>query len=175
MKRLMVGAGAVILVILGGLLAGLYSAAGLREYLTAIVEMRRLPAEQAAAARDNFFTLGEPDLYGGILAGFWQGKIWIWGRQGLRAFQPDGDSVYSFFSACRPEILAQAGQGRPVAVGRSIDTEMAQWRARVKTGNYVTAALAAAGSGGVRGHLREIYGYDWQVFIPGVLQKQCGH
>ncbi len=173
MKKWVIGVAVSVIVLLTGLFAWLYNSAGLKEYLGAIVAIRRLPNEQATKAWDNFFTLNEPDLYGGILAGYAGGKIWIWGRSGLRAFQPDSNSVYSSFLACLPETLAKANKGEPVTVDRKIFLDLNEWSARVEEGSYVTITKATEGNGGIKGNLREAYGYDWWVFLPGILSKQC--
>ena len=175
MKRMVWWVMAIIVGVSVSLFIWLYFSAGLKEYLGAVMTIKRLPSEESSVAWDNFLTIGEPNLYGGILAGFWNNKVWVWGRSGLRAFRVDNDSVYSFFSACAPEILAKTEKGEAVSVGRSIYTVADEWLIWVKRGNYVTVAQATEGSGGVEGNLREVYGYDWRVFMPGDLQKQCAN
>lgn len=174
MKRWLVGVAVLVFFIIGGIGIWLYSAAGLKEFLAVIGEIKRLPQEQEALAWDNFFNLGEPNLYGGTLAGFWGDKVWVWGKRGLRSFQPDEFSVYSFFSACTPEIAAKIQENKPFSLKRSVETEFESWKEKAKRGQYATVLIAAKENGGTAGNLREVYGYDWRPFMPkGNLRELC--
>jgi len=171
MKRWIYVGGVAILIL--SIIAWAYFRSGIREYLGARAAIQRLSIEKQAMAESDFFAEGDEDKYGGILAGTFADRVWIWGKRGLRGFKIDQYSVYSFFSLCRPGLIQKIQEGGGMTVDREVYPTATEWRAHVKVGDFVTAMITKEDMGGEIGNMREIYGYDWWVFLPGVSTSQC--
>jgi len=171
----------VLLLIIGIVASWLYGEAGLKEYLEMRRVVSKLSGEQREEAEASFGD-GESGFYGGALAGVWQGKVWVWGKRGLRSFEVDEYSAYSYFSICEKissipveveELLIELDEPYEFTVDRSVDGELAVWKARVKKGDHVSVLIAGEEHGGTKGNLREMYSYDWWVFAPVMIKEQC--
>lgn len=162
--------------------AWIYSAAGLKQFLKAQQAIRQIPDRREKEQAFREFYWYEPQrTYGGILAGDFFGRIWVWGKKGLRSFAADEDSVYSWFDGCSPEVLARMRQFDPndpdsltpgEIIGRETNTDFDKWRQKTKNGAYVRVILADKEMGGKTGNLREAYGYNFWLFIRNG-EAQC--
>jgi len=157
------------------LLAGtyLFFNIGLREYSKALWTINFLPKDEKASAGDDFFTVGLQNRYSGMLSRVNGNVIDVWGKNGLKHFETDQYSVYSFFSVCSPETLAQTQKEGTSSIERSVDFNIAPWLKKVRQGDY----LIIVSPPNDPQKLREVYVYDWWVFIPNQLsrdlKKQC--
>lgn len=153
----------------------LYSFAGLGYYLKSLWIIYQSPsAEIKASSWSQFAGPDSESGYGGILAGSLRDKIWVWGGKGLRAFTVDENSVYSWYDGCNEEVLAQLNQGASgKVIGRDIITDMNIWRHRAKAGDYVRVKLTKPGAGGIEGNLREIYTYNFWLFMHDGAEARC--
>ena len=165
----------VILVLLILVSGYFYFFSGLQEYVAAVIMVRRLPQTQATQVWTNYFATTDRNFYSGILGGVWQDRIWLWGDRGLRGFKRDSNTVYTFYSACTQDILAKGVvEKRKLNIEPTISTDFAAWRSKIKRGDYITIALTREGGIGTPGNAREVYSYDWWIFIPNLnLQKSC--
>jgi len=111
MKKWVVGIVVIVLVLFAGTFTWLYSKVGLKEYIGATIAIKNLPEDKIDKAKDDFLSPFDANLYGGILAGFWGGKVWVWGKSGLKPFVTDQYSVYSFFSVCKPGLFQNMKDG----------------------------------------------------------------
>lgn len=150
----------------------LFFGTGFNYYLSAKWQLNRLPADRKVEANDEFFTLGEPNLYGGVYAGLFGGKIWIWGRDGLRGFGIDDSVTYSFATRCKSDNVSAASRGQNSQIYRQLFDQTDDWELLMKRGYYITVALYKV-NGIVEPNVREVYGYDWWVYIPSEINKQC--
>ena len=100
-------------------------------------------------------------------------RIWVWGTGGLRSFKTDEYSVYSRYDGCNPEILAKLNAGESGVIEREIDTDFYSWRQKAKTGDYVRVFVATPEMGGKEGNLREIYTYNFWLFLQRGMEVRC--
>ena len=151
----------------------LYFFTGLNSYIKTAYTISKLSGEMKQQAVDGFYGKDEQGIYTGILSGITANRVWIWSNNRLKSFVTDEYSVYSFFNACSDEILSNIGAEKTFSIGRSVGTDILSWSQKVKTGDYVIVNMATEGNGGALGNLREAIGYDWFVFMPTDIRKQC--
>ncbi len=160
-----------------------YSAVGLKQYIRARQAIARLADQQVKEIAFREFYWHKPgEVYGGILAGDFFGKVWVWGAKGLRSFAADEYSAYSWFDGCSPEVLKQLNEGNwefesdwGKLVKRETDTDFDFWRQKSKVGDYVRVYLATEEIGGKESNLREIYAYNFWLFMPWAMEERCAH
>lgn len=116
-------------------------------------------------------------MYGGMLVGTLGRGVWVWGREGLRHYRIDPYTVFSAFDGCNPEILAHLEAGEAGAIERKVTTDIKEWRTRVRAGDYVraypTTQAHLSDSVGTVGNLREIYGYNFWLFMRWGMEERC--
>lgn len=179
MKRWLVLLVIFLVVVCVGVLLFLYFFWGLREYMSARTALYALSTDQRMAAVQTFTGSDTPGVwYLGTYAGFTNfggsAKIWMWSNKGLRSFDTDQYSVYSFFNACLPNILQQMGKtGDTVTVDRSITTNVGEWTNELRRGDYMGVKLTAQDAGGTVGVLREAFAESWWAFMPVDIRSQC--
>lgn len=167
--------GFTVIISLGFLL--LYQVFGLRYYIRNIIEINNLDEETKSWASNYFYTADER-TYRGTLAVVntrGRGSVWVWGKQGLRRFIVDSDTVYSFYRTCDAKILNNLkGNGGISIDDREIYTDIQSWNVDVTQGMFVDVNISTQENGGVIGNLREIYAYDspWP-FMPISLDELC--
>ncbi len=163
--------------------AWLYFETGLKQYLRTRAEIGRIAEEQTRReALEEFGWYAPGQLYGGMLAGEFFGRVWVWGVKGLRSFAVDEYSVYSRFDGCSPEVLKrlneadwEAGEARPgEIIRREMDTDLGAFLGKAKAGEYVRVYLAMPEMGGRAGRLRELYAYNFWLFMPWGMEARCG-
>ncbi len=161
----------------------LYFETGLKQYLRARVEIGRIAEEQTRReALEEFGWYAPGQSYGGILAGDFFGKVWVWGVKGLRSFAVDEYSVYSWYDGCSEEVLTRFKEtdwetAPSSLVGeiirRELTTDIAAWLQRARVGDYVRVYLATPERGGWEGNLREIYAYNFWLFMSWGMEARC--
>lgn len=72
-------------------------------------------------------------MYGGVYVGRLGSTIWVYGRVGLRRYQTDEHSVYSWFDGCNPDVLTLLNQGEPGAIEPKISTDISERESRLPT------------------------------------------
>ena len=153
--------------------AGLiYRFGGLKYYLRAITYINSLPEQTKKTAGDEFYG-DQPNVYTGTLAGVWSGKVWVWGRQGLRYFSVDKNSTYSFTNGCTRDVLHPADTTKAFTIQRQVYFDLASWQAEIEPGDYIAVLIAAKENGGTAGNLREAYVYNWWSFMQKDMQTEC--
>jgi hypothetical protein len=165
----------LIVTLLGGVISWGYS--GYQSYHRAHQTIEALAdGGEREAAWEEFGGYGK-HMYGGILIGTLSNNIWVWGRAGLRHYKSDTQTVYSAFDGCSPEILSRLKSGEAGAVAREVTTHLAEWRGRVQAGDYVraypTQAEQLTDATGTHGTLREIYGYNFWLFMHSGMEERC--
>jgi len=173
MKKWVVGIVVVVLALILSLSFYLYKFGGLREYIRTITVINSLSDEEKKLATSE---MTGTDLRGaerGILAGSWFGRVWMWNSYGLRSFVVDEFSVYSIFDGCSDDARDRLKMGLKNAINTEISTSYTRWKERAKTGDFVTVYVALPESGGTLGNLREIYSYNFWLFLPVGIDAQC--
>jgi hypothetical protein len=162
---------AVGVAVLAGL--GVYAGFNYQNWRRAEAKIAQLPGGKQAEAWGELAGYDPARMAGGILA--WAGldRVWVWTRAGLKSFVTDEYSVYSWFDGCNERVLAELNAGVAGAIGREIETEMAKWRKKVKAGDYVRVYLTNAEMGGREGNLREVYAYNFWLFLPLGMEERC--
>lgn len=143
---------------------------GLREYFNVTRHIKRLPVAEQLQTKENFYNESET-VYSGILAGNLGGKLWVWGKNGLRAFQIESGSVYSFFSMCSEENIAKIKNGDyQISSTRIVTADINEWLVKMKKGNYLRIEKAEDKS---KNYIREAHGFDWWVFARTEMNTLC--
>ena len=76
---------------------------GLRDYFTALRIIAASPSTEIKEGVRSQFA-GSASGYGGILAGSWFNRVWVWGLGGLQSFVVDEHTLYSWFDGCNEDI-----------------------------------------------------------------------
>lgn len=173
MRKWLIGFLLLLSLLLFLFLGGIYFFGGLKEYIKAVYSINQLKGNQKDKAAQIFY---EPNQYGvhtGILSKVFKDRVWIIGKNGLKSFKIDEYSAYTLFSVCNEETLRKIKEGEDFTIGAQEDVGLEYWASQVKTGDFVQILVAGPQHGGTIGNLREIKAYDWWVFTPVDIIKQC--
>lgn len=145
-----------------------------KHYYRATKLIEALPVDQVRDnARTDFYGTDPDKVYGGIYAGSIMDRVWVWGKGGLRSFVVDNNSVYSWFDGCNDSVLAKLNAGVSGAINGDITTIFEDWKMKVSVGDYVKVYIAQENMGGKKGSLREIYAYNFWLFLPVGMEERC--
>jgi hypothetical protein len=150
-----------------------YQHAGLKYYIKAVRYVKALPTKEARDEMWNNFTGNSSERYfAGIYAGDFAGKVWVWGKTGLRPFVTNQDSIYSFYNGCTDQFLHPENHigDDPPKLARILITDKNQWKKLASVGDLVIITIASEGTAGV---LKEIYDYNYWPFIQKDIQTEC--
>ena len=167
-----------ILIVIVAAIFWLFQFEGLKYYLKAVYSINQLTAEEKVEAKERFYGPGEKGYYTGILARVNTkdfGSVWIWTHGLPRYFTADEYSVFSFFNFCNDFALETLDRETAAPVYRDVYTDVKVWAEKVKRGDFVNVQIAGEGHGGNPGKLREIYVYDWWVFMPIKTEELCAN
>lgn len=156
-----------------GSVVWLYHSTGLKHYVRAISLINKMPEEARQNSWGDFTGTDQRGAKRGILAGAWIGRVWVWTTDGLKSFAIDENSIFSHFDGCRAEVRAKLNQGRKYAIEQEIYNNIKEWRGKAKAGDYVAVYVASAENGGTAGNLREIYDYNFWLFMNTEIDKEC--
>jgi hypothetical protein len=174
MNKWLVG---ILIGVLGFLVVGLgwvYTLGGLGYYIKVVSRINKLPEEKRVLIRAGFDGTNDERVYSGVLAGLWNKRVWVWGKGGIKSFKPDANSIYSFADGCSDlKVRLPGGGKRTYNVERKNYTDWEEWGKLVKPGDYVTIIRSMEGSGGEVGNLREIWVYNWWIFMQEDMQTAC--
>lgn len=150
---------------------------GYVDYKRALSAIENVDNEEERESVTREFFGYEKRVYGGMLLATLPGHVWVMGRDGVRHFRTDMDSVYSVFDGCNEEVLGRLLVGEAGVIERQVTTKMREWRRRVSLGDYVrvyvTTEEQIKDSRGVVGNLREIYGYNFWLFMRWEMEERC--
>lgn len=152
------------------LIGEIYVGSSYRYWVRAQAKIGELGAEQQDLAWRDFEGYAPGVMIGGILAGSVGDRIWVWNKLGVETLRVDENTVYSWFDGCSADVLAELNQGIVGAVRRYLITDMAAWRAKARVGDYVRAYITSEGAGG---NLRELYTYNFWLFLPAGMEERC--
>jgi len=164
----------IFCVALIGLVVLLIFKAGGNRFLRALQLIANSPKEIRSQMKADLFATDNPVAYGGILAGTFGKRVWVWGKTGLKSFVTYQDSVYLFKDRCSEGMRARIAAGFPGDVYTAIETNLDVWRGQIKQGDYVVVRMATK-ENGVRsvGKLREIHTYNYWPFLRGDMDTLC--
>lgn len=150
----------------------LFYQSGLVYYARATYYISNLDGEDRQKASDEFF-VNLPYVFRGTLAGFWGGKIWVWGNSILKSFEVDNNTVYSYTDGCKPEILNPEDLTKKLTINRDVMIDYASWKKLSSVGDYITIRIADGRGGTKEGNAREVYLSNFWPFMFKDMQTQC--
>jgi len=162
-----------VVVLVGGAAGYMYERGGLKEYNKAVKVINTMPEEDRDKSWGEFAGVDQRGGERGILAGAWMGRVWVWQASGLKAYKVDKDTMYSVFDGCREDVREKMNKGVGNVIQREIFNDVQEWKKRTKTGNYVAVYVALPGNGGVEGNLREMYDYNFWLFMNTGIDREC--
>jgi len=109
----------------------------------------------------------------GILAGTSGGRVWVWSGWRLHSYIADQYTIYSWFDGCSDEVRAKLNAGKANVIERLLFHDMQQWMGQARVGDYVAVYKARPENGGVEGNLREIYAYNFWLFMGKGIDTEC--
>lgn len=163
------------LITVGCIGAYIYQFAGFRYFLKSLKIIQKSSTELERISIWNEFKGPDPKwVYGGILAGSWMDRVWIWGARGIKSFSVDEYSVYSYFDGCNDKTMSLLSSGASGdVIEREIFTDLNTWRKKAIIGDYVRANLTRPDADGVVGNLRELYTYNFWLFMRAGMEERC--
>lgn len=95
-------------------------------------------------------------------------SIWVWGKEGLKRFTTDNNSLFSLYRTCSDDFLQSFNSGKITLDDRELYKDIGMWKKQVKQGDLVDILLTD------KSKIIEIYAYDsWWPFAPIILDKVC--
>lgn len=146
---------------------------GGNQYLRAMQLIYTAPQTSRDKMKVDLFATDNKNTYGGIYSGVFRGKVWIWGRSGLKSFAVDQYSVYIPVDGCSETALNNAKKPVPDRVPDTIITTIDSWQKMTRTGDYIVVIITPPGTGGTVGNLREIHSYNYWPFLRGPMEVLC--
>jgi hypothetical protein len=152
----------VVMMMIGLGFLAVYQYTGLKYFFWVGTEINKseIPKELKRQTWNNFIGIGT-GYYGGVYAGDWWGRIWVWGKGGLRAFVTDDYSYYYFYDECKDNFS-------PLGPNENVEhifpsNRVNEWKNEMKIGYQVRVRMA---KDAIVGNLREIYAFDVMLNIP---------
>lgn len=173
MKRWILGIFSIVVVLILSSILALYQFGGLKQYIKVVNVINKMQGVEKDLAWDDLLIPNKRGGIKGVLAGTLGNLVWIWNRHGLQLFIADENSVYSFFDGCSEEVMERLKKGEKDAINRSIYTDIREWNMVVKPGEYVTVYTASEDESGSLNNLREIYGYNFWLFMNKGMDIAC--
>lgn len=133
----------------------IYQYAGLKYWLRA-----NAYASANQEIKNRLYGFAKNGVYGGIFAGTWNGKVGIWGRNGLKFFRGISGSEYRMIDGCRKNPALG-----PYVVDKYSDPY--SWISRLEPGDYVFV------KGENLDKPTEFQGANFWVFTNEDLETQC--
>ena len=173
MKKWVAGWIVLILVLIAGAAFCAYNYMGLKQYKRAISLINQMPEEEKNKAWDELSGTDKRGAQRGLLAGAWAGRVWVWTTAGLTSFVSDENSVYSDFEGCSDDIRARLNKGEGNVIKRTVFMDISKWKESAAPGDYVTVYITIPENGGILGNLREIYTYNFWLFMNKGIDTEC--
>ncbi len=149
---------------------------GLGQHLSIKQQISGLVGSERKVAEREFYAQNRAEhIFAGTIAKInpqREGRVWVWSNKGLKYFQADEHTFYSYYDVCAavetPETDFQINDK-----SREITTDIRQWASWVKVGNFVQLTISTPENSGQIGNLREIYAYSLPLFLPLKLERLC--
>lgn len=152
----------------------LFIRGGLKEYIRAIVLINTLPDAKKSEVWSEFSGTDARGAERGLLAGVWFDRVWVWTSIGIKSYRTDKFSVYSTFDGCSNPVMISRKNGERNAIRKNLYTDLDLVSKYIKAGDYVVVYLTQPGNGGTVGNLREMYTYNFWLFMNDKMDIECG-
>jgi|WetSurMetagenome_2_1015567.scaffolds.fasta_scaffold305665_2 hypothetical protein len=154
----------------------LYQYAGLKYYIKAVSYIKAMPTtEEKDKAWSSLVETPSDKYYRGIYGGDYLGRIWVWGKSGLRSFAVSQKTAYSFFDGCSDEVVgsdSHMGSDQQM-FGKFSTFDKEQWQKTVNVGD-IALVMVASESGKVKaGTMEEIIDYNFWFFRQKEQKIEC--
>lgn len=103
----------ILSVLFVALILFLIFVAGGNHYLRALKYVYSSPKADRSQMKVDFFATDRVNTHGGILAGVWGKRVWVWGRTGLKSYLTYQDSVYLYKDRCSEGARERMKAGFP--------------------------------------------------------------
>lgn len=175
MKRWLIALFFLVLIIVVSIKYGFFLVGGI-SYKLIESKFPQLDARVQKTVNYHFYAQGqESHIYVGTVAKVSQqgdGGVWVWSNEGLKYFQADEHTVYSYYDVC------QAYRNNPQQMRvndevRTVTNDIGIWSELVSAGNFVQIMTTTTSHGGTEGNLREALVYSQPLFLPMNLKAIC--
>lgn len=144
-------------VLAAGVFGYLYEFGGLKYYRKALSYV-----ETGETSTGKLYGSINNNIYGGIYAGVWFGRVGIWGRHGLRLFRPEQGTKLNFAKGCY-------GDYKESDLVFSEYKDISSWKKNIKVGDYTFVVYLDSDNR----KFKTLWGADYWMFFGGELQDQC--
>lgn len=172
--RLIVG-GAIVL---GLFLLWLMVGFGLGVNLLIRGRISSLRGEAKQNAASEFYAEGKSDnVFAGTIAKVSRkdgGGVWVWSNRGLKYFQADEHTVYSYYDICA--AITSSQEEVEMKIGddnREVSTNIGRWEEQARQGDFVQIIVATPEHGGQIDNLREARVYSLPIFLELNIELLC--
>lgn len=102
------------------------------------------------------------------------GGVWMWSNLGLRYFQSDQYTSYSYYDVCATMVNAEKDGVKNIDSNtRETTMDIREWIEWISIGSFAQLIIATPERGGKEGNLREIHAYDLPLFLPIEIGVMC--
>ncbi len=146
-----------VVVLAAGIFGYLYEFGGLKYYRKALAYV-----ETGETSTGKLYGSINNNIYGGIYAGVWFGRVGIWGRHGLKLFKNDQGAKFNLVKGCY-------GDYDEKGLVFSEYSDIYSWNKNVKIGDYVFVSYLDSDNN----KFSKLWGADYWMFFNGPLKEQC--
>lgn len=130
-------------------------------------------AEVRNSAWQEFVGNDVRNPYGGILAGAFFDRVWVWGESGLKGFPVDQYTIFSLYDGCNEGVLSELNAGLAGAIGRYVAKDVRDWGGKSMAGDYVRVFTTKSDIDNKNVVLKEVYTYNFWLFMPWGMEERC--
>jgi len=139
-------------------------------------KISQLDSKNIKTADEEFYGQGkDSNIYTGTVAKInkqGSGSVWMWSNDGLKYFQSDNYTIYSYYDVC------QAYRNNPQQMKvndevRTVTNDVSVWSKLVKAGDFIQIEVATPAHGGTVGNLREALVYSQPLFLSIQYEVVC--
>lgn len=150
-----------------------YQLSGLKQYVKAVQKIDLLDSQDNQRAREEFYGTDLRGVQRGIFIGYGYERVWVWSNNFVKSFKVDKDSFYSWFDGCNDESRALLNSGKANVIKQVVYKDVQPWLEKVKMGDYVAVFPTQYDQGGQVGNLREVYAYNFWLFLGKGIDEEC--
>ena len=147
---------------------------GLKEYVRAIVLINKMDDAKKSEVWSEFSGTDARGAERGLLAGTWLDRVWVWTSTGIKSYKTDMFSVYSLFDGCSDKVIISRKNGERNAIRKSLYTDLSLAFNYASPGDYVVIYVGKPANDGEMGVLREMYIYNFWLFMNDKMDIECG-
>lgn len=149
---------------------------GYTQYFLIKQQIPKLSGSERENAEQEFFALDKTeDILAGTIAKIslhGGGGIWVWSNQGLKFFQANKYTHFSYFDVCAS--IGTPGEEFFIdSNSRKITADIKEWTDLVKAGDFVQLAINTPEGNNDVGKLRAVNAFSLPLFLPMKLDRLC--